>query len=516
MGLLDLVCIFPAKSTGMRLRVNFILLYTLLTLGLQAQRAGNAVAEVEVPFMPSVHARMAAEWEPATGVLISWPPSIPHKLIIELAKDVKLNLLVEDHPAKQDAIKWLSKWGIMPDRVRFISAPHGRDVSWTRDWGPHAIFPPEREMALVDGNYSLSTPISGLSCTDSLRFIYSDDQGNMDFAADDHMPGYIAPALGLERVALPFSFTGGNILVDGQRTGFSTCIILNENRFKGIAEEKFLSDAEKMLGLKKYHILSNFEEEGIQHIDCYMKLLDEERILVTRPPMYHPLQEQYEGIITQELSKLTNAWGRPYEILRIDTDRYQKDKLAAYTNALILNQTVYVPLFSIPQDSIAIEQWKAAMPGYTIKGFEFVLAREPHLSAQVYDLYKIIGWTDGDALHCRTRAVWNPDMIFMSVNRLQSGIKKAKEYPLQVILRDYSGGFLLTDQVKVMYRVKGKPDWKETKLVPSQIPDHYTASIPGGQAGVTLEYYVTAQNNQGTMVTRPVHAPTGWYEFKIN
>ena len=33
-------------------------------------------------------ARMAAEWEPATGVLIAWPFHLPRELVVALASDV--------------------------------------------------------------------------------------------------------------------------------------------------------------------------------------------------------------------------------------------------------------------------------------------------------------------------------------------------------------------------------------------------------------------------------------------
>ncbi len=320
---------------------------------------------------------MAAEWEPAMGTLIAWPLSIPHKLVIELAKDNKLYTLVNDRKAQQDAIKWFMKWGITPDQVRFIAAPQGIDVSWTRDWGPHAVFAPDGTMKLADGKYLYSTPITGLSCDDTLKHIFIDEQNKVIMTrTDDQIPGFIANALNLDIIHLPFAFTGGNVISDGQRSGFSTCALTNENRRYGVSDEKFLHDAHQLLGIESHHIISNFEMRGIQHIDCYMKLLDEERLLVMRTPIDHPDYEQYEGIIKHELSYLKNAYGRPYQILRLDTDRYYKDELAAYSNSLILNKVIYVPLFGISQDSIALEQWRNAMPGYTVKGFEFNINSE--------------------------------------------------------------------------------------------------------------------------------------------
>jgi agmatine/peptidylarginine deiminase len=401
--------------------------------------------------------------------------------------------------------------------VKFITAPQGEDVSWTRDWGPHAVFTPDGTMKIVDGNYLHATPLTGLTCNDTLSFIYHDEQGNIKYTKeDDDLPGYIGAAIDIDRVSLPFSFTGGNVISDGQRSAFSTCVITNENRFIGVTDEAFLENTRKILGIEQYNIISNFEDNGIQHIDCYMKMLDEERLLVIRPPQDHMSYDQYEGIVTHELSKLTNAYGRPYQILRIDTKQYQGDDLAAYTNALILNHTVYVPLFGIPQDSVALQQWGAAMPGYTIKGFAFVIAKEPALSPQVKEIYKgAIGWNGHDALHCRTRAIWDPNMIYISVDRIAASVPKAKEYPVKVIIKDYSKGNLVPESLKVMYRVKGKVDWKESKLMPTGIPDQFKGEINGGQAGVTIEYYVAAHSNWGNTATMPRTAPKGFYQFKI-
>ena len=460
---------------------------------------------------------MAAEWEPAIGVLISWPPSLPHELLVQLAKDTKLYVIVETRESQIDAIKYFSKWGIMPDRVKFITAPEGIDASWTRDWGPPAVFTQDGTMKLADGKYLYATPVTGLSCEDSLQFIYRDDKNQiLQTKTDDKIPEFIASSMELDMVNLPFAFTGGNVIVDGQQTAFSSCALANENKYTGVSNEKFLHDVKQLLGIEQYNFISNFEIRGIQHIDCFMKLLDEERILVMRPPADHPAYAQYEGIVTHELSQLKNAYGRPYQILRLDTDRYRGDELAAYSNSLILNKNIYVPLFGIHQDSVALKQWADAMPGYTVKGFPFVMAQEHGLQQHAKEIYKDIGWTGGDALHCRTRAVWDPNMIYISVDRLPAHVAKAKEYTINTIIKDYSKGSLQMDKLKVMWRVKGKPEWKEAPLTRTNMLDHYAATIQGGQAGVTIEYYVTAHSNWGSNQTMPVVAPVGLYEFTID
>jgi len=145
----------------------------------------------------------------------------------------------------------------------------------------------------------------------------------------------------------------------------------------------FLHLNKELLGIERYNILSNFEKWGIQHIDCYMKLLDEERIVVIEPPKNHELFQVYENIIENEIKKLKNPYGRPYEIIRIKTERYDEDRLAAYTNSLIVNKTIYVPLFNIEGDSVALRTWQQVMPGYTIKGFGFKLTDEPVISQKI-------------------------------------------------------------------------------------------------------------------------------------
>lgn len=461
-------------------------------------------------FTPSNHTRMAAEWEPAQGVLFAWPPSIPHALIKELAHDTRLFVLIDSDRNRQDATKWFSEWKIESTKVKFIKSPHGVDVSWTRDWGPHAFFRPGQKMKLADGKYLYATPVVDLEC-DSLNFLYKNKDGSIiQTTVDDVIPDYIANELNMNIDHLPFAFTGGNVFFDGQQTAFSTCALTMENKYMGIADTAFFSLADKMLGIKQYHIISNFEKKGIQHIDCFMKLLDDERMLVMRPPADHPLFAQYEKMVHEELAGLLNPFGRPYQILRLDTDSYSKQKLAAYSNSLILNKCIYVPLFGIPQDTIALTQWKGAMPGYKIKGFEFKLKDEPALSEDAKKNYSEIGWTDGDALHCRTRAIWDPNMIYISVDRVPSFIKN--KIKINAIIKNYGEGQLNTPEL--IWRKNTKSQWRKTKMAKSGTLDLFTASVKNNNIN-GLNFYVTATSSKGINNSMPLTAPNGYYSYSI-
>ncbi len=467
-------------------------------------------------YSPTGRNRMAAEWEPALGTIITWPLSIPYKLVIELATDGKLFIMYPDDKTQREAVTWLTKWHIDPKHIKFIHAPQGIDAFWVRDWGPHALFTEDGTMKLADGIYKYATPVSGYKCDYPLHFLYlTPDNKIIQTDIDDKAPQFIGLSMDMDMVELPFAFTGGNVITDGLGNAFSTCIITNENLYGGEPEEKFLADTKSMLGIDHYNLISNFEPDGIQHIDCFMKMLDEDRLLVMRPPIGHPLYTVYENIVNNELSKLKNAYGRPYQILRLDTDVYYENKLAAYSNSLILNKTIYVPLFNIKQDSVALSEWRAAMPGYKVKGFDFQINKEPTVSDEARHHYGNRGWNDGDALHCRTRAMWDPQMLYMSVDRIPNAVQAAKEYPVYTIIKAYSKMPLIPESLKLSWRIKGTTEWNEIILASATTPDQYKASIPGAKSGITIEYFVAAKDKSGRSETMPRTAPEGLYSFSV-
>ncbi|MCP3917230.1 MAG: agmatine deiminase family protein [bacterium] len=447
--------------------------------------------------------RVAAEWEPALGVLVRWPPYLPRDLFVELAHDSTLYVLVEDATVARAAEEQFDDWGIERGRVVFLEVPGSDDAGWTRDYGPHPVFDAEGGFALADARYDKTTPDSGLACDAPLLTPWNGGWGNRfkdyDIRHDDAAPPVIANALGVESKALPFVLTGGNFVSDGRGSALSTCILTNENRSNGLSDEQFFDLARDELGVERYSIVPNFEEKGIQHIDCLIKMLDGERLLVAQPPRDHALFARYERIADEHLATLRSSTGRPYQILRIATPRYTGEHLAAYTNSLILNQTVYVPLFGIPEDEAALRTWRAALPGHEVKGFHFVLDDEPALAPRALRMYRGIGWRSFDALHCRTRAVWDPQMLYIAIDPPdEQGVVAAS-------IIAYSGEPLLADRLVLHWRHAGKR-WQEQPL--ERGPDgRFRAKLTAPAADAAIEYYVVAADASGRMETEPRTAP---------
>jgi agmatine deiminase len=466
-------------------------------------------------YTPGLDNRVAAEWEPALGTMITWPLSVPHTLVIELAKDGQLYTLLENEAIKKEALQWYLTWGIDTTKTTFIYAPQGIDTWWVRDWGPSAVFTKGGEMKLGDGKYRYATPVTTQDCDAELRFIYkTPDNEIITTEVDDNATVPLAEGLNVPVLDLPFVNTGGNVLVDGLGTAFSTCILLNENDYMGVSKDEFLQLNNDLLGLNQYNIISNFEKEGIQHIDCFMKILDEERILVAEPPKDHELYGIYEDIIKNELSKLRSFYGRPYEILRLKTEPYIWDELAAYTNSIIINKTIYVPLFKIEQDSLALKRWREVMPGYTVKGFEFELKNEPTMSQEMKSHYHAYGWNSGDALHCRTRAVWDPEMTFISTKTIAKEVSTTDKNMVYTTIIDYSQKGLVSDSTLLFWKHTGRSDWNVIPFI-KENESHFFAEIPFHESETTVEYYVSAVSKSGKRETQPRTAPLGTFSFKI-
>lgn len=498
---MEKVCLVSQK-----ILVTALLLFTAL----------KANAQTETNFYsPKNHIRLAAEWEPALGTMITWPLCIPYKLAVELAKDNHLYTLIENDFAKNEAIKWYTRWGIDFSKNTFILTPKGIDSWWVRDWGPGAVFTPDGKMKLGDGKYIYATPVTNIGCNDSLLFLYKTaDNKIIKTETDDNATVAVGEGLGVEVLDLPFVNTGGNVLTDGLGTAFSTCVLTNENKFYGVNEDQFLQLNKRLLGINSYNIISNFEKRGIQHIDCLLKILDEERILVIEPPVDHELYPIYENIVKNELSKLRSAYGRPYEILRLKTARYQNQDLAAYSNSIIINKTIYVPLFQIPEDSAALQTWREVMPGYAVKGFTYVLADEPFVDQKVREQYHNYGWNFGDALHCRTRAVWDPEMLFISTKKIAKQVDSNHVNIVYTTIIDYSGKGLLKDKTELIWRIAGTNNWNKIPLNSTDI-NHFSAEIPGHKPGTAIEYFISAVSKSGKTETQPRTAPSGTYTFSI-
>ena len=432
--------------------------------------------------------RLCAEWEPALGTLITWPLHIPEALVVELAEDDRLYVLVADEPAEAEARAAFGRLGVDLSRVECIRT--SVQTCWTRDFGPHMVFDAAGRMTFVDPVY-IDTP--------GVRADYVGDPQERPFTywgsypGDDRTNVEVAAHLGASLVPMQAYLTGGNFLVDGFGRAFSSRLMVDEN-LRIMEEADFHEQVEELTGVDDHVILADTEAFGIQHVDCWMKLLDPETLLVKRAPADHPEAAPIERNLVQ-LRGLRTPFGRPYRILRVDCPRYRGDHLPAYTNSLILNRKVLVPLFGQAEaDAAALAVYRGALPGYEVIGFPFD------------------GWQDFDALHCRTRAVFDPRMLRLSAPRVLERVEPREEVQVSVTVRDHGREGLAEGSVELHWRLAGAEDWTVLDLGRTSSPGVYAGLLPVQEPGASIEYRFIAAARGGREARLPM---AGAWSFAV-
>jgi len=405
--------------------------------------------------------RNPAEWEPSEGVIIRWPLGISISLVAEMSEDVMVTTIVANTSQENSARNSYQSNGVNMDNTQFIIAP--TNSIWTRDYGPWFIFQ-DSHLAIVDHIYNRPRPY------------------------DDFIPQVIGSEWDLPVYGMDLIHTGGNHMSDGLGMSMSTRLVYNENPDKTSAEVDSIMLA--YIG-NDYTVLEYVESSGIHHIDCWAKFLDPTTILIkdVSPgnPSYSLLNARAEY-----LSQQISAWGQPYTIVRIYCPSG-----TAYTNSLILNKKVFVPLFSSSYDTTALGVYEEAMPGYEVLGFTG-------------------SWYDNDAIHCRTMGVPDKKMLFIDHIPLTGRMSDTLDnYLISATIIPYSGTMLVAESLKIYYSVNADP-WMYATLNASAQPDSFYGYIPDQPPGSQISYYLKAADFSGRVETHPYIGEPGAHAFAVN
>jgi agmatine deiminase len=415
---------------------------------------------------PATPIRRCAQWEPVTGVLIRFYNGfgLPVDLIREYAEDLTVYILCISGQ-QASCSDYLETNDVNMANVEFMNI--STNSMWTRDYGPQGVFA-DGEWSIVDHIYNRPRPL------------------------DDDVNWQLGTEWGCSVYGTDLVHTGGNFLYDGHGTGFSTDLVWDEN--PGMTHAEIAHWMEDYLGIADYVVLPDISSTGIHHIDCWMKVLNEETILVKEVGPTHPAFDELEANVAT-LQTLTNCYGRPYNIVRVYCGSLGGgNAVAAYTNSMIVNNKVFVPIFSISTDAAAIATYEAAMPGYEVLGYTG-------------------SWYSDDAIHCRTMELHDRCMLMVDTNPLQDLGYNTGAYGVSAFIDDRSETGLVADSLLVYWRLEGSPGFNPVVMQATAYPDSYYAEIPIQADSVEIEYYVFAKDNSGRRSTRPVIAPDAVYTF---
>ena len=420
---------------------------------------------------PTGEPRFVAEFEPMQGVMIRYPLGIPTSLVAQMSNNCMVYCIVATQQQNQ-AQSSFQNAGVNMSNVTFVNA--ASNSYWVRDYAPWYIFE-DRHPAIVDNIYNRPRP------------------------DDDNMSGVFANFWDIPMYGMRVEHTGGNMMQDGRGHGVSDDLVFNENlQHLNINEATVRQRMRDYLGIDPYHVTIDPQGDYIAHVDCWGKYLAPDKILIARLPQSNPRYPYYEQVA--EYFENTNCcWGYPYKVYRVDEPGGYT--VAPYTNSLILNKTVYVPLGSNSNyNNQALAVYQEAMPGYEIVG----VTNNTNTP-----------WENTDALHCRTRGVMDFDMLYIDHRNVLFGEQEWQDsIPVVSKFIAYSGANLKQDSLLVYYSIDGGT-YQTAHMIATDAPDVYIGYIKGYHGGSEIDYYVFGADESGHRYTQPVFADLDPHHFTM-
>ncbi len=423
----------------------------------------------ETPAPAGDYVRFPAEFEPMQAVTIRYPLGIPTDLVRQLSETTRVYCLVSSSQ-QSSANSTFQNAGCNMSNITYYNM--ATDSYWVRDYAPWYIFN-DLEPAIVDNVYNRPQRVN-----------------------DDNVPIVMGQRLGLTVYGMNLVHTGGNMMEDGRGVGVSDELVLDENNNNENTVRQKMRD---YLGIDPYHITIDPQGDYIAHVDCWGKLLAPDKILIARLPQSNSHYSDYEEVANY-FATTNCCWGYPYKVYRVDEPG--GNTVAPYTNSLILNNKVFMPLGSnTSYNNAALQVYQDAMPGYEIIGV-------PNNDWST-------GWQNTDALHCRTRGVMDFDMLFIDHRDVKFG-ELAWQDSVAIVSKfiAYSGQELKQDSLLVYYSIDGGA-YQTAHMTPTGNQYEYVGYIKGYSSESEIDYYVFGADYSGHRYTQPVFNVLEPHHFKM-
>ena len=427
-----------------------------------------------------------AENEYNEGVLLTWDyaPS-RDSVIANIARSLQdvttVWIIYYPGPAPYDTSYiryYLLQHGVGYTNVKFI--PGWTETLWIRDYGPFSGYRYNGE------NWE--------------RFFLDARYSKYNRPKDDSIPSQLGRQWGIPVTQFPVEVEGGNVILDGTGNGFGSKRIYNQN--PSYTQNQIKNLFLDYFGLNDFYFLDVLEHSGggiWMHVDMFMKMIDNQTIMVSSYPQYLPDYPIIEGI-AQQLAQTLNQFGVPYKVIRIPAPPKAdgsyattlNDEMRTYTNSLTTNGVVVLPRYNHPLDDTAREIYKRALPGYEIR---MVDART---------LTPLYG-----AIHCVTREVCKAEFLRI----LHTALKGEQPYePVKKLYCKVQAAGAI-DSVMLYYRVLPQTTFQTLPMQP--YAGDFEGVIDGLNPGDTVQYYIYAADTAGH-VFEPAVAPIVFHQFTLS
>ncbi len=343
--------------------IAFLLVMCLLTgvLTLSIGISYSSEEKFECEMLPQstnapTNIRTPAEWERSEEILLRWSNSGLDNYYLDLTReiaDVSNATIVTGSQSSADSIaNYLENNGVYMDNVSFYIV--STNTIWMRDYGPISIIDKTTgELSFVNMMY---------------------DRWNR--WEDDAFPWRYAEEIEVDCYSMTdgdnwFRLEGGNLMVDGAGIFYTTdrCFEQNDPSHGGdLTQEEVIRWATDYFNLVEFRDVIRLSNDGTGHIDMQIKLLNETTVLISE---VSPGDNDYE-ILEYNVRYFENRTarnGQPYNIVRVPFEKPGGTHYT-YTNSLIVNNKVLVPIYNRATDSEALQIYQDNMPGYEIVGVD--------------------------------------------------------------------------------------------------------------------------------------------------
>lgn len=316
---------------------------------------------------PEETVRPMAEYEPARAVMMRPSGSIStfHKGIIKGLEGHVGRLVIFHTPGQMENMAdKIDSWGVDPGFIQFLDVEVTNSI-WTRDYGPISHVTPAGHVGFTDFRYYKQRHY------------------------DDAIGSRLACNWGMNVFRISMSYEGGNFMADPDGTCYATEKIYTQNA--GHSQAQIDEWMEQYLGCTQLVAVKKPQKLGTGHIDMFAKLMDDSTIILgTYDPAVQPENAQILDDIAKALAAVVTQGGHSLNILRIPLPRDESNVWYTYTNSLIVNDTVLVPVYS---DFKELEA----------QALEVYATARPDLEIQTVNSDAII--PSGGAIHCVTMSV---------------------------------------------------------------------------------------------------------------
>ncbi len=308
--------------------------------------------------------RMPAEWERQKSTWIAWPhneddwpgkfngiPWVFSKIVSEISKVQKVNILVKDNTDKKKAIFFLKTLNTNLKKIRLIICK--TDRAWTRDYLPIFLKNDKNRNILSNWEFNAWAKYKNFK-KDNKAYLKVQKLKKIEI---------IKPKHNGKKIVLE----GGSIDVNGDGLLLTTkqCLLSKvQQRNKGFYKHDYNQIFHKFFGIRKVIWLNKgiYGDDTHGHIDDIARFVSKNKIFIAKE--FNRKDKNFKNL--KENLEIIKKFNRENsEKIKIINIPMPKPKLidgirvpASYLNFYILNKIVLVPTFNDTNDKIILKIFK--------------------------------------------------------------------------------------------------------------------------------------------------------------